>query len=208
MQELAEHEYKTVAGQPFALLVVARAGTVDGAHSRVLGQADLVGRRGEVGQGEHQRSQGHDEHAPAQPARLVAGAAEVADEGQAHAGGDVIGAGDEARLVAAQVEAPLDGGDHRVDEAVDDHALEEGGGAQEEQHPTRGVEELDGFGSQGPPATQLSRVIGGDFGAQGGFQTDDTVHSMDLPWECACASENLGPNEAIVPSETAGAPGA
>lgn len=106
-------------------------------------------------QGEHQRAQCHDENPPSQPAGLVPRATEVADEGQAEAGGDVVGAGDEAGLVAAQVEAPLDGGHHGVYEAVDDHPLEERGHAEEEQHPAWRVENLDEPGRQSPPATQL-----------------------------------------------------
>ena len=68
---------------------------------------------------------------------------EVADKGQTDAGGDVVGAGDQPCLVAAQVKPPLDGGHHSVDKAVNDHPLEEGGHAEEEQHPLWGVESLN-----------------------------------------------------------------
>lgn len=85
-------------------------------------------------------------------------APKVTDEGQAETGGDVVGAGDETGLVAPQVEPPLDGGDHCVDEAVDDHSLDEGGNAKEKQHPARGVKNLDGFWCQSTPATLLIGV--------------------------------------------------
>lgn len=79
--------------------------------------------------------------------------AKVTDKRQADTGGDVIGAGDEASLVAVQVEASLDGSDDRVDEAVDYHPLQEGAHTKEEQHPVGAVEHLESFGSKRPPTT-------------------------------------------------------
>ena len=54
----------------------------------------------------------------------------------------------------------LNGGDERVDEDIDDHALEKGGYAQEEKHPARGVEGLDEVGSQSTPTTEVLSVRG------------------------------------------------
>lgn len=111
-------------------------------------------------QGEHQGTQRHHKYSPSQPAGLVPDPTEVTNEGQTEARRDVVGAGDESGLIAVQLKAPLDGCDHCVNEAVDYHPLKERGHTKEEQHPTRGVEDLEDFGRQSPPATKLIQVNG------------------------------------------------
>lgn len=157
VQELAQHEDKSVARQAAAALM-ARTGSVVQAQAGLLRHANLVCGGGEVRQGKDQRAQGHDQHTPAKPLGLVARTSEVADKGQTNASSNVIGAGDQAGLVAAQIKAPLDGRYHRVDEAIDDHPLKEGGHAQEEEHPAGCVEGLNALGCQGPPATEMLRI--------------------------------------------------
>lgn len=152
MQELPQHEDKPVAREAGGSLGAGQA-LVPPADAHLGCRARLVAPRGEVGQGEEQGAQAHDQHAPAQPAGLVAVPPEVADEGQADAGRDVVGAGDQPALVTAQVEAALDGGDDGVDEAVDGHALQEGGHAEEEQDAFGCVAELQAARGEPPPAT-------------------------------------------------------
>jgi len=113
-----------------------------------------------VGQSEEQGAQAHHQHAPAQPPWLVAVPPEIADKGEAEAGRDVVGAGDQPALVAAQVEAALDGGDDRVDEAVHRHALQEGSHAEEEQNALGSVEELQAAGGEPSPATRQLFLLG------------------------------------------------
>ena len=103
VQELAQHEDVAVGREACARAVLARLRQVAGAQARALRHTHLVGWRGEVGQCEHQRAQGHDQHPPAQPAGLVARAPKVADKGKAHAGCNVVGAGDETGLPGEDV---------------------------------------------------------------------------------------------------------
>lgn len=66
----------------------------------------------------------HDDDAPSQPARL-GGARPTAQVGhghQAQEAGDVVATGDHSRLARSQPEAPLDGRDHHIDEAVHHHS--------------------------------------------------------------------------------------
>lgn len=151
VQELAQHEDEPVGREAGGSRGAGQA-LVAPTDAQLGRRARLVRPRGEVGQGKEQRAQAHDQHSPAQPAGLVAIAPEVADEGEADTGGNVVGAGDQPALVTAQVEAALDGGDDRVDEAVHRHALQEGGHAEEEQDPFGCVAELQAAGGEAPPA--------------------------------------------------------
>jgi len=141
MQELPQHEDEPVAGEAGGSLSAGQA-LVPPADAHLRCRTHLVPSRGEVGQGKEQGAQPHDQHPPTQPSRLVAVPPKIADEGQADARRDVVGAGDQPALVAAEVEASLDGGDDRVDEAVHRHALQEGGHAEEEQDALGCVKEL------------------------------------------------------------------
>lgn len=141
MQELSQHEHEPVAGEAGGSLGTGQA-LVPPADAHLCRRTCLIWSCGEVGQGKEQGAQAHDQHAPAQPSWLVAIAPKIADEGQADACCDVIGAGDQTALVAAEVEASLNGCDDRVDEAVHCHALQEGGHAEEEQDTFGCVEEL------------------------------------------------------------------
>lgn len=113
-----------------------------------------------MGQSKHERAHAHDEHPPAKPAWFVPRPTKITNKGQAHTRSDVIGACNEASLIAAKVKAPFNGRDYCVDETVDDHPLKERGHAKEEQHPSGGVEDLDRIGCKSPPATQVIRVTG------------------------------------------------
>lgn len=161
MQELPQHEDEPVAGEAGGGWG-ARLALVRRADAHIGRRVHLVQARGEMGQGKEQGAQAHHHHTPAQPPRLVAVPPEIADEGEAEAGRDVVGAGNQPTLVAAEVEAALDGGDDRVDEAVHRHALQEGGHAEEEQDTLGGVEELQAAGCEPPPATCQLISIGRD----------------------------------------------
>lgn len=141
MQELPQHEDEPVAREAGGSLGAGQA-LVPPADAHLRRRMRLVPSRGEVGQGKEQGAQAHDQHAPTQPLRFVSVSPKIADKGQADACRDVVGAGDQPTLIAAEVKAPLDGGDDRVDEAVHRHALQEGGHAEEEQDALGRVKEL------------------------------------------------------------------
>lgn len=71
-------------------------------------------------QRERQRTEAHDDDAPADPARLrgAGTAAKVRHRHQAQEGRNVVAARHQAGLRGAQPEAPLNGGDDDVDAPV------------------------------------------------------------------------------------------
>ena len=121
VKQLAQEEDELVVGQLGVGALTQRR--VRACTHRVLGLADLVETRGEVGQSEDEGPYPKHQHAHGQVHGLAAAAAQVGDGDEAEDGGDVVAAGDGARLRAADLEAALDGGDDDVDEAVDHHAL-------------------------------------------------------------------------------------
>lgn len=141
MQELPQHEDEPVAGEAGGNLGAGQA-LVPPADTHLGRRTRLIPSRGEVGQSKEQGTQAHDQYTPTQPSRFVAVPPKIADEGQADTCRDVVGAGDQPALVAAEVKASLDGGDDRVDEAVHRHALQEGGHAEEEQDALGRVKKL------------------------------------------------------------------
>lgn len=147
VQQLREHQKVSVAGQRLSLqrLLFVLFRVVCGARSHVVRilwslrvrgirlapMADVVLVRrfvavvpdGEVRKREEKRPEAQQQHSGADPSRLVSETSEVGDRQEAGDAGDVVAAGDQARLRARQFKSLLDRRDDDADEAVDDHSL-------------------------------------------------------------------------------------
>jgi len=78
----------------------------------------------EVREREDERAEAEQDDAGGDPARLVAAAADVADRDETDDRRHVVAARHEARLLARQVEAPLDRRYHHAHEPVHHHSLQ------------------------------------------------------------------------------------
>ena len=82
---------------------------------------DLVESGGEVGHGEHERSEGEEDAAAADPSRLARAhlTSQIGNGQDEDEGGDVVGAHDQSAVGRRQFVAFLDGRDRHVDQTVD-----------------------------------------------------------------------------------------
>ena len=102
---------------------------------------------------------GHEHGTETKPARLRTYSSEVTDRNAAQHTGDVVGAGNEARLLAVHLEALFDGWKTDVDHAVDEHALAKHEHADDCQCALDGSTLNETWGLQLPPFARDVRFI-------------------------------------------------